>query len=308
MKLVLMSRVALRIIPTLVERIWGRPDLGLWVDAVPTAVGSFIGEAWLSDINCEIETGGTLGDHLARCHAGRTGPPLLVKLLFTSAPLSVQVHPTDAVAHASGTLASGKDEAWHILEATPDAQVWVGFQESVTASVLRAASADGTVLSLLHQHAVRVGETLLIPAGTVHAIGAGLVLLEVQDPIDVTYRLFDYGRPRPLQIDEALSVADLRRSRVVIGAATNAALQTLAVAPRFVLERLETADGFTLRPDSSREHILVPLADGATMDGRALARGAAVFVPAMSNPVRFAGAALAILHPGPGPSPCLAMG
>lgn len=303
-----MSHVAMRIIPTLIERIWGRRDLRPWVDSAPTGVGSFIGEAWLSDVNCEIETGGTLGDYLLRCHAGRTGPPLLAKLLFTSAPLSVQVHPTDAAARTSGILASGKDEAWHILEAAPGAQVSIGFHQPVTAATLRAASADGTVLSLMRQHAVRIGETLFVPAGTVHAIGAGLVLLEVQDPIDVTYRLFDYGRPRPLQLDEALSVADLGSSRVVIGTATNVVRQTLTVAPRFVLERLAVADGITLQPDGGREHILVPLANGVTLDGHALARGTAAFVPATGDAVRVAGAAIAVLHPGPGPSPCLASG
>ncbi|MEO3475699.1 class I mannose-6-phosphate isomerase [Roseomonas sp. CAU 1739] len=303
-----MRQTPIRILPLLAERIWGHRDLGGWVSTSRVGTHGPIGEAWLTDINCEVETGGTLGALLARDQPARTGPPLLAKLLFTSAPLSVQVHPTDAAARASGMLASGKDEAWHILEAAPDAQVSIGFRQPVSATTLRAASADGTVLSLMRQHPVRTGETLFVPAGTVHAIGAGLVLLEVQDPIDVTYRLFDYGRPRPLQLDEALSVADLRGSRVVMGAATVAARQTLAVAPRFVLERIETEDGLTLRSDGSREHIVVPLADGATMDGRVLARGAAVFVPAMSNPVRFAGAALAVLHPGPGPSPCLAMG
>jgi mannose-6-phosphate isomerase len=163
------------------------------------------------------------------------------------------------------------------------------------------------VLALLRQHTACVGETLLIPAGTVHAIGAGLVLLEVQDPIDVTYRLFDYGRSRPLQADEALSVADLGASRVVIGMATNAARQMLTVGPRFVLERLAAVGGVTLTPDGGRDHILVALADGATLDGRALARGAAAFIPAGGDAVRVAGAAVAMLHPGPGPSPCLAV-
>lgn len=302
-----MRQTPVWIVPRLAERIWGRRDLGGWVSVSRIGVHGPIGEAWLTDVNCEVETGGTLGALLARDQPARTAPPLLAKLLFTSAPLSVQVHPTDVAAHASGVLASGKDEAWHVLEATSDAQVWIGFHQPVTASMLRATSADGTVLSLMRRHAVRTGETLFVPAGTVHAIGAGLVLLEVQDPIDVTYRLFDYGRPRPLQIDEALSVADLRSSRVVIGTATMATRQILAVAPRFVLERIESENGFTLRSDGSREHIVVPLADGATVDGRALARGSAVLVPAMGDPVGIAGAAVAVLHSGLGPSPCLAM-
>jgi len=295
------------IIPKLVERIWGRKDLDGWVSAAQPSAGRSIGEAWLTDIGCEVEAGGTLGAAMAHGQAARAAPPLLAKLLFTSAPLSVQVHPTDAAAHASGALASGKDEAWHILESAPDARVWIGFRHPVTADAVRLAATDGTVLALLRQYTARVGETLLIPAGTVHAIGAGLVLLEVQDPIDVTYRLFDYGRPRPLQADEALSVADLGASRVVIGMATNAARQMLTVGPRFVLERLAAVGGVTLTPDDGRDHILVALADGATLDGRALARGAAAFIPAGGNAVRVAGAAVAMLHPGPGPSPCLAV-
>ena len=303
-----MRQTPIRILPLLAERIWGRRDLGGWVSASRLDTRGPIGEAWLTDVNCEVETGGTLGALLARDQPARTAPPLLAKLLFTSAPLSVQVHPTDAAARALGTFTSGKDEAWHILEAASDSQVWIGFHQPVSASTLRAASADGTVLSLMRRHAVRSGETLFVPAGTVHAIGAGLVLLEVQDPIDVTYRLFDYGRPRALQVDDALSVADLGSSRVIIGAATTAARQTLTVGPRFVLERCAAADGFTLRPDSAREHILVPLTDGATLDGHALPRGTAAFLPATGDAVRIAGTAVAVLHPGPGPSPCLAMG
>lgn len=301
-----MRQTTSRIIPKLVERIWGRKDLDGWVSAAQSPAGRSIGEAWLTDIGCEVEAGGTLGAATACGQAARAAPPLLAKLLFTSAPLSVQVHPTDAAAHASGTLASGKDEAWHILEAASDARVWIGFRHPVTANAVRVASTDGTMLSLLRQHTARIGQTLLIPAGTVHAIGAGLVLLEVQDPIDVTYRLFDYGRPRSLQADEALSVADLGVSRVAIGTATNAARQTLTVGPRFVLERLAAAGGFTLTPDGGRDHILVSLADGVTLDGRGLARGSAAFIPAGGDAVRVTGTAVAMLHPGPGPSPCLA--
>lgn len=300
-----MRQTTSRIIPRLVERLWGRGDLDGWARAAPDSAGRSIGEAWLTDIACAVEAGGTLGAAIARGQAARTGPPLLAKLLFTAAPLSVQVHPTDAAALATGTLPSGKDEAWHVLEAAPDALVWIGFAQPVTASRLRAAAEDGTVLSLMRQHPARIGETLLIPAGTVHAIGAGLVLLEVQDPVDVTYRLFDYGRPRPLQTEDALSVADLGKSRVVVSTATNAARQTLTVGPRFMLERLAVAGGVTLLPDGGRDHILVALADGTTLDGRALARGTAAFVPATGNAVRIAGAAIAMLHPGPGPSPCL---
>jgi mannose-6-phosphate isomerase len=153
-----MRQATSRIIPKLVERIWGCEDLDGWARAAQPFAGKPIGEAWLTDVDCEVETGGTLGAAMARGQAGRTAPPLLAKLLFTSAPLSVQVHPTDAAALASGTLPSGKDEAWHVLEAATGALVWIGFVRPVTADRLRAAAENGAVLSLMRQHAALAGD------------------------------------------------------------------------------------------------------------------------------------------------------
>jgi mannose-6-phosphate isomerase len=295
--------------PLLVERLWGRCDLGGWVGMARTPGDRPVGEAWLSDLACEVRDGVTLAALLAVAGGEPPAPPLLAKLLFTDAPLSVQVHPTDAAAAAAG-LASGKDEAWHVLEAAPGAMVWIGFRGPVSAEALRAAAADGSVLALMRQHAVRAGDTILVPAGTVHAIGGGLVLLEAQDAIDVTWRLYDHGRPRPLQIDAAMAVADLGASRAVVTAAdaTGAARQVVATAPRFVLERCAVLDGLALRPDGRRDHILVALTDGVTMEGRALARGIAAFVPAAGSAMRIGGATgavVALLHGGPGPTPCI---
>lgn len=302
-----------RITPLLIERIWGRGDLGvsLWRGAFDVADdGRPIGEAWLSDVQCGVEGGGTLGALVADGSPGKAGPPLLAKLLFTAAPLSVQVHPTDESARIAGSSASGKDEAWHILEATADARVWIGLRQPVTRDALRAAAEDGSVLSLLRPHAARPGETILVPAGTVHAIGSGIVLLEVQDPVDITYRLYDHGRPRELQLDAALDVADLGRSRGVVVGAAGAGIprRTVATARRFVLEICDAAAGFTLAPDGASEHLLVALAVGATLDGRALPPGAAAFIPATGRPARIdgaPGATVALLHAGPGPSRCL---
>lgn len=302
-----------RITPLLVERIWGRGDLGgsLWGGALDVADDRRpIGEAWLSDVRCGIEGGGTLGARIADGSPDAVVPPLLAKLLFTAAPLSVQVHPTDEAARIAGLSTSGKDEAWHVLEATADARVWIGLREHVTRGALRAAAEDGSVLSLMRPHAARPGETIFVPAGTVHAIGAGIVLLEVQDPVDITYRLYDYGRPRGLQLDAALDVADLGRSRgVVVGAAgKGVARRTVATARRFVLELCDAAAGFTLEPDGATHHILVALAAGAMLDGRPFPPGAAAFIPATGRAVRMdgaPGATVALLHGGPGPSRCL---
>ncbi|MBW6399270.1 class I mannose-6-phosphate isomerase [Roseomonas sp. HJA6] len=310
-----MKQAPSRIVPLLIERIWGRSDLSEsgWIDTARTLASQPIGEAWLTDVRCRLENGEALGAMMKRCDHGQPVPPLLAKLLFTAAPLSVQVHPTDAAARAAGTFASGKDEAWHVLETAPEASVWIGLRQRVTRGTLRAAAEDGSVLALLRQHAVRLGETILIPAGTVHAIGAGVVLLEVQDPVDITYRLYDYGRLRPLQLEAALAVADLGPSRAVVDPAPGTAVsrRTLARAKRFVLERCEVAAGFTLKPDGSRYHILVALAAGATLDGEPLPPAAAVFVPATGRAARVAGepgSAVALLHSGPGPSPCLLAG
>lgn len=200
----------------------------------------------------------------------------------------------------------------HILEAAPDAVVWAGFEAAVTPAQLRAAVADGSILGLLRQYRVQAGDTLPVPAGTVHAIGAGLVLLEVQDPVQVTYRLYDYGRPRPLQVEEALAAADLGPARGSKPAVGLAALfqegRLLTRAPRFALERHAIRDGLVVQPNGVRSHILVPLTPGVLLDGRELPRGTAAFVPAHGRATRLGGggqASLAIVHAGPDLSPCI---
>ena len=125
-------------------------------------------------------------------------PPLLVKFLFTTDKLSVQVHPGGP---------QGKTEMWHVLRADPGASVAVGFRERMDAKRLRETAQSGAVDELLNWVSVRAGDTLFVPAGTVHAIGSGLVLCEIQQYSDTTYRLFDYNRGRELHLDEGLSVS-----------------------------------------------------------------------------------------------------
>lgn len=135
-------------------------------------------------------------------------PPLdhlLAKLLFTSAALSVQVHPPD---HAAPAGRRGKDECWLVLTAEPGAQLGVGLREEVSEDRLRQAALDGSVERLLAWYPAQPGDFIYLPAGTIHAIGPGLVLAEIQQASDVTYRLYDYGRGRPLHLDAALAVAD----------------------------------------------------------------------------------------------------
>lgn len=136
-------------------------------------------------------------------------PQLMVKYLFTSEKLSIQVHPNDLQARSIG-FPHGKEESWLILHAESWATLGIGLVKEVQPSELREAIISGKMENLLDWKSVSAGDIFHIPAGTVHAIGPGIVLIEVQQNIDLTYRLYDYGRPRELHIDAALSVAALR--------------------------------------------------------------------------------------------------
>jgi mannose-6-phosphate isomerase len=134
-------------------------------------------------------------------------PQLLVKYIFTSEALSVQVHPSNAETLAKGLGKQGKEECWVIVDAEPDAVLGIGFKAPVTPQAMRAAAEDGSIEGLMQWHKVRRGDFFYIPAGTVHAIGAGISLIEVQQNSDITYRLYDYGRPRELHLDDGIAVA-----------------------------------------------------------------------------------------------------
>ena len=174
---------AARQLPTrMVAKVWGRDHL-----PAPFAApaGERIGEIW-------FEPPPEL-------------PQVLVKYLFTSEKLSVQVHPSDAQALPGE---AGKEECWLVLDAQADARLAIGFVREVSAEEIAAAAQDGTIEELLEWHPARAGDLFYLPAGTVHAIGPGLALVEVQQNSDTTFRLYDYGRPRELHLDRAIAVAD----------------------------------------------------------------------------------------------------
>jgi mannose-6-phosphate isomerase len=131
---------------------------------------------------------------------------LLIKFLFTTENLSVQVHPNDEQAVRVGKT-RGKTEMWHILRAEPGARIALGLNRSVTEDELRTAALDGSIVELLNWIPVSSGETYYTPAGTIHAIGAGIALCEIQQLSDVTYRLYDWGRGRELHLDAGVDVS-----------------------------------------------------------------------------------------------------
>ena len=194
-----------------VEKPWGRMRLPAMFESL---AGKRIGEMWFT---------------------GASDEPLLVKYLFTSERLSIQVHPDDAPARRRG-LPSGKTECWTIIEAEPDATLGLGPTRTVSKDELRAAALDGSIEQLIDWRPVRRGDFFMVPAGTIHAIGGGVSLIEFQQNADVTYRLYDYGRPRELHLDDAVDVATLEPYPAALaGRLTDGAPQVLVDGPNFIL-------------------------------------------------------------------------
>ena len=199
---------------------WGSTDLLPWVAA--PADGDAIGEVWFE-----------------RADAAAPKSTLLLKLLFTSEPLSIQVHPDDEFARSIG-LPNGKTEAWYILSAKPGAQVAIGLKYPLSSAELRVSIQDGSIAEKVQWRPVREGDAIFVPAGTIHAIGAGIILAEIQQQSDATFRLFDYGRQRGLHVDLAVATAragqpDSQPASLRLSEARTA----LIVSPHFVLEQLD---------------------------------------------------------------------
>jgi mannose-6-phosphate isomerase len=239
-----------RLKPWFSPRPWGRKSLKPWYDDPGTT--ELVGEAWLTGPQCVVEEGELEGKTLAGLGSEMGGEfPLLVKLLFPNEKLSVQVHPDDAQAQAAGET-RGKTECWYVLEAEPGASVMLGLKPGVDAKMLEASVADNTMEDLIEKVPVSVGDMLFVDAGTVHAIGPGVVLLETQQTSDVTYRLYDYGRPRELHLEQGLKVIrpKTQAGKVApkeMGGFTRLIEQKYFVVDRFELGRMEekslTLDG-----------------------------------------------------------------
>ena len=202
---------------------------------------------------------------------------LLLKLLFTSQPLSIQVHPDDAFAHSMG-LPNGKTEAWYVLSATPEAKVGLGLNQRLTPQQLRAAIDDGSISDLIVWHAVSANDVIFVAAGTIYAIGAGLVIAEIQQRSDATFRLFDYGRQRELHIESAIVVADAGPADFQVRPSQFTAERTLLVSsPHFVFERIDLAPNSSWCLEAERETWLLVLSGSAIAGSFEVGTGDALF-------------------------------
>lgn len=260
---------ARRLATKMVDKVWGR-------EALPAPfvapAGTRIGEIWFEPPP-EV-------------------PQVLVKYLFTSEKLSVQVHPSDAAALPGE---AGKEECWLVLDAEPDARLAIGFERDVTSAEIEAAAQDGTIEELLTWHPACAGDLFYLPAGTVHAIGPGLALVEVQQASDTTFRLYDYGRPRELHLARALAVAcgtpyAAEHKRSIMGG------PVLVDGPHFRLDRIEGAPDAATLAAYPGALLALPLAgEVAASDGSARAAAGECLVAQGLESLDFSAAGVTLL-------------
>jgi mannose-6-phosphate isomerase len=264
-----------------VAKPWGRHDLWQGFDD-PPADEEAVGEVWF-DAPADVEA------------------ELMVKYLFTSERLSIQVHPDDAQARAAG-YPRGKEEAWVVLAAQPESTIALGTIRPLSADELRAASLDGSIEALVEWRPVCAGDVIYSPAGTVHAIGAGITLVEVQQNVDLTYRLYDYGRPRELHLDQGMAVSRAVPFADKLRPETLAPGRTLLVRDRkFILERWNWNGVRTLALPPDLKAWLTVISGTGRIGDQPLEPGSCWLVTGETSLVLDSNADILFAHTGPEP-------
>ena len=265
---------------------WGVADLHPWSSI--DVSGDGVGELWFQ-----------------RVDKNAPDPALLLKLLFTSEPLSIQVHPHDEFARSIG-LPNGKTEAWYILAATPGARVALGLKRHLTPQALRAAIRDGSIAGLTQWRSVAKGDIIFVPAGTIHAIGAGIVLAEIQQRSDTTFRLFDYGRQRELHEENAVAVSDAGPVQTQAGPRRLTAARTALIASQhFVLERIDLPANSNWALNADRETWILVIEGQARIGSISASVGDAVFAEADRADIEVGPAGMSGLIAYQGPDPII---
>jgi mannose-6-phosphate isomerase len=288
----------IQLLPLFRERVWGREKLAFYFNDAPRT--QRIGEVWFTFEENETSLEQTLGE-LITLHPeilGTAGDPqhqgmcpLLVKLLFTTQRMSIQVHPDDEYAlqhHRS----LGKTEAWYVLQAESPGEVAVGFRETLTPERLESAAKSGEIESLVDWRKVQPGKLIFVPAGTVHAIGAGLTICEVQENSDITYRLYDYGRPRELHLEHGVRVSRLGPHEYPAKTGNlSEGRDELISCHYFRMERWRPGSGVTIAGGQPYYLLLICLKGDGVIGDREFKAGQCWMVPAGNDEIRIEGQA-----------------
>lgn len=279
-----LGRAPARLAPIFVPRIWGAHNLSPLFPEHSNEVDP-IGEVWLTGNECAFASGEFAGRNLGEVWpslpAEWTGTklrslpriPLLVKFIFPEEKLSVQVHPDDAYAreHESAAGGVGKTEMWYVVSARPGAAVRVGLGGHITRDSFQEAVAKGSVEDCMGSVPVRAGDAIFVPAGTTHTICPGMVLCEIQQHSDITYRVFDYnrigadGKPRALHLQQALNVMRFGEQRgglcdPVCVRRGGIAETFYAACPYFATERWEFSERIAQATSPEQFELLIFLA------------------------------------------------
>ena len=299
--------------PSLHEKVWGTHDLR----PVLKPASSRIGEAWCLHDGSVVATGPLAGrpfETLLREYGSRImGPawrssqraipsgsyavasgaqptfPIAAKLLFGAGDLSIQVHPDDRAAEPDGGQ-TGKTELWYVIAAEPEARLGLGLRTALTSEQLLDEAANGTIERRMRWVPARRGDCVLVPAGTVHSAGRGVVLCEIQQNSNLTYRLYDYrregldGQPRTVHVDRAVEVARVasrpepRRPKLV--SKFPCRVESLGRCPHFAAELLSWNGPFIYTPNKQRAEILICIRGHGALNAVPFVSGDAFLIPA----------------------------
>ncbi|WP_417621978.1 class I mannose-6-phosphate isomerase [Parasphingorhabdus sp.] len=245
----------------------------------------FVEKPWGQEVLPDIfdgSSGKKIGEIWFEAPKGITSQ-LMTKYLFTSEKLSIQVHPNDRQARRIG-FPHGKEECWYIVDAEPGAVLGLGLKKTVSATKLKTAAILGEIEQLVDWKPAKAGDFYYVPAGTIHAVGAGVSLVEIQRNVDITYRLYDYGRPRELHLEEALAVAKLSpydmKNWDEIPADRSAAL---SLGSPFRLFQIVGTDDDVLSQTASKEWQVITLEGAVTVRGKSIKAGECGICPRLSD-------------------------
>ncbi|HWL07649.1 MAG TPA: type I phosphomannose isomerase catalytic subunit [Planctomicrobium sp.] len=295
--------LSLRFEPLLKRALWGGTRLQTDLGKV-TGGDSDVAESWeVCDLPGSVSrvsegplAGRTLrqlmeesSEDLLGKHRDHHRFPLLVKFLDAHHQLSVQVHPNKPVLHSDGTLRPGKAEFWVVIDALPESRMYIGLRPGVTEQHLRQAVVTGTLEECLHVYHPKIGDCIYLEPGTVHALGGGLLVAEIQQPSDVTYRFYDWdrtdsqGNSRELHVEQSFAATnfDIGPVQPVVPRPLpgQPGSEVLVESPHFVIHRRHGRGNWSL-PKDDKMHVLIVLAGTVRQSNCLLVKGQTAVVPA----------------------------